>query len=439
MNKVDPTSYKASVVPQTQSDSSTGSTVSLVEGQRASTRYLFSMLDPYPTHRVDVTVLFGRYLPELGIRSDIVGVTPLQHSPPPWPPGRLFLTIATSRVGIILKSITAEFGLLRLARQTYAGIVVRDKPILSVIGLLAARLNSLPYYYWQSFPMSEFWLAMGLEASSRNSLLRRAVALFRGALGYWVLYKIVLPRADHVFAQSEIMKQQLSAKGIDPARITAVPMGVDPAIVKAADQMGPIARQPGTRAVYLGSLDRMRQPEVMVDAAILVRQRVPDFELIVVGSAEDPADRTFLEDHVKNTGSEQFVKLMGRMPQLDALRIAKSAQVGLSPIPRSPLFDVASPTKTVEYMALGIPVVGNDQPEQAQILNESQAGVCSPLTAQGFADGILYCLEDPGRAKEMGERGRRYANDRRDYATIAKLVASSFEAARLKFFDARKR
>ncbi len=46
---------------------------------------------------------------------------------------------------------------------------------------------------------------------------------------------------------------------------------------------------------------------------------------------------------------------------------------------RSPeILRAASPTKLVEYMAMGKAVVANDHPEQKRVIEESGAGYCVP-------------------------------------------------------------
>ena len=87
-----------------------------------------------------------------------------------------------------------------------------------------------------------------------------------------------------------------------------------------------------------------------------------------------------------------------------------------------------SPTKLVEYLALGLPVVANDHPEQRLILRPSRAGVCVPWGAQYFARGVLVDETQSGRACGDGARGRAWVEANRTYARIAADVERTYFA-----------
>lgn len=77
-------------------------------------------------------------------------------------------------------------------------------------------------------------------------------------------------------------------------------------------------------------------------------------------------------------------------------------------------------------MALGKPVVANDQPDQKKVLTESRGGLCVPYDEQRFAEAILTILNNPLIAKEMGMRGLEYVKKNRDYIAIADLVERQY-------------
>jgi hypothetical protein len=114
------------------------------------------------------------------------------------------------------------------------------------------------------------------------------------------------------------------------------------------------------------------------------------------------------------------------MPPAQAWRYLRAATIGLSPFPRSRTLEVASPTKVCEYMAYGVPVVANDQPDQAALLAQTGGGLCVPLTAQGFAQGVLTLLADPARARAMAEQGRARIAGLRSYDVLATQLAAQY-------------
>jgi glycosyltransferase involved in cell wall biosynthesis len=108
------------------------------------------------------------------------------------------------------------------------------------------------------------------------------------------------------------------------------------------------------------------------------------------------------------------------------LALLRHADVGLSPIPRGTLFDVSSPTKAAEYLALGLPCVGNDIPDQQLVLEQSGAGLCVPMEAQPFAAACLSVLQQPDLAAKLRANGPPWVAAHRSYQVLAHSVAAVY-------------
>jgi glycosyltransferase involved in cell wall biosynthesis len=231
--------------------------------------------------------------------------------------------------------------------------------------------------------------------------------------------------SDHVFVQSPAMLEHLRGKGLRHQRVTPVPMGVDMDAIPAGVEAGSPAPGASPSAVYLGTLNRLRRRELeaMVDAARQVAEKVPGFVLLIVGESEAQNELGMLERYAEENGAAHCTRFFGWQPHEEGLAIASRASVGLSPIPRSELFDMGSPTKAIEYMALGLPVVCNNQPDQEQVVRESGGGYSVEMSASAFADAILRLLRNPDEARAMGKAGKAWVAEHRGYRRIAADVA----------------
>lgn len=391
-------------------------------------RLLYLTREPHPSFRPDIATLFGQYLPKHGVRADLVALQ--DGEPAAWQAGAAHTRRASGKLGRLWNRQGLAWSLFSLARgRQYQAIQVRDRIGGAAIGLLAARWRGLPFFYWMSFPFAESWQDMGSgREASAGSALRRLMWRVRGKLAAFVLYRLVLPRANHVFVQSEAMRTMLAQRGLDPATMTPVPMGV--AIPDSLDTVVPSddPRLAGRKVlVYLGALERMRHPEVMVEAMVEVARREPKALLVLVGDSQTPGERAWLEQQVVRHGVQDHVLITGWMAPADAWRYLRAATIGLSPFPRSRVLEVASPTKVCEYLAYGVPVVANDQPDQAALLAQTKGGLCVPLTAAGFAQGILELLADPQRASAMAAAGREAIRAARSYDVLAQSLARQYE------------
>jgi glycosyltransferase involved in cell wall biosynthesis len=82
-----------------------------------------------------------------------------------------------------------------------------------------------------------------------------------------------------------------------------------------------------------------------------------------------------------------------------------TATVGLSPDPRSPLNEVSTMSKTLEYMAYALPVVAYDLTE-TRVSAEDAAVYVPSDTVADFARTLAELLTDPDRRRTLGARGR---------------------------------
>jgi len=281
-----------------------------------SLRVLLATAELHPTHRPDVAVLFGRMLPALGVQVDLLALTRGTPADPSdaagkhlnaegassWTAGRAHLRRVRGHVPALVFDFLQQWQLFVLCRQQCDLLIVRDKPVLGVIGWLAARSAGVPFCYWMSYPLPEHYLWLAARRDAPLSRLRRLWLRCRGTLGKQMLSRVLVPRADWLFVQSQVMLDGLRAGTLQHDRVSAVPMGVDlthlpePAALLPEGLRGglPVASGPASHpapwAVYLGTLDRARGLEMLIDATLAVSRRRPDFRLLVIGEADEPAD-----------------------------------------------------------------------------------------------------------------------------------------------------
>jgi glycosyltransferase involved in cell wall biosynthesis len=147
----------------------------------------------------------------------------------------------------------------------------------------------------------------------------------------------------------------------------------------------------------------------------------------MAGDTPDEAHREWLKTEAGRLGLGEDIVWTGWVARDDAWNYVRAAEIALSPIPRGDVLDTSSPTKAIEYMALGVPVVCNDNPDQKLVIEGSGAGICVRLDAAEFADAVISLLQDDTRRLDMGRRGPAYVQAHRSYARLAKDVASVYE------------
>lgn len=83
------------------------------------------------------------------------------------------------------------------------------------------------------------------------------------------------------------------------------------------------------------------------------------------------------------------------------------------------------PVKMFEYMATGIPVIASDFPFWREIIEGNDCGLCiDPLDPKAIATAIDFMINNPERARQMGENGKRAVVERYNWGVEeAKLIA----------------
>lgn len=394
----------------------------MVVSSRISIFYFVA--DTFPTWRVDLAELFSVQLRRLGVvttwsvrRSDagLMRVVDMHGQSAIVPLSLGKRNAVAKMLNRILEPVSEALIFLRLVfGKRHDVIQVRDdRYSATMFALLAARLRGARFTYWLSFPFPEHDLDMA--AQSRG--VRRWYLCLRGTLASWWLYDFVLRRVDHAFVQSARMRDNLVARGIPAERMTPMSMGVPSRLLDWAAGDSTIA-EPG-RIVYLGTLSESRRLSCILEAFALVRRRFPHARLWMIGEGDFPHERAGLEALASSLSCGDAVTFTGFVPMEEAWRLAKTAEVCLSPFVPTGIQAVASPTKLVEYMAMGRAVVANTHPEQTAILRQCKAGALVEWGAREFADGICSILADPETAARRAACGPAWVAAHRTYDRIA--------------------
>jgi glycosyltransferase involved in cell wall biosynthesis len=168
------------------------------------------------------------------------------------------------------------------------------------------------------------------------------------------------------------------------------------------------------RVVYLGALTRARGAFELVELGRLLRGSGVRVE--VIGSA-DPEVTAALA--AADAAGE--ITWHGFVPNDRAVSLLEGSLAGLSLLHDEANYRHSRPTKVIEYMAHGIPVVTTPTPPAAELVAEEGCGVVVPFgtvaeVAAAAADAVTALAAEHGRAVEMGRRGHAAALARYDWA-----------------------
>jgi glycosyltransferase involved in cell wall biosynthesis len=202
---------------------------------------------------------------------------------------------------------------------------------------------------------------------------------------------------------------------------------VVPNTVRVPDR---VAAPADSRLVYLGHVTLARgAAELIRVGQEVARITGGETRLLVIGAADDAA-RGLLAPAV-STGE---IDWPGFVPSREALPMLDGAMAGLSLLHDEPNYRGSLPTKVVEYMAHGVPVVSTPLPLARDLVLRAGAGVIVPFeNPDAVVQEVLRLRADPQRRAHMGEAGHRVATVEFDWgrqgaafvAEIDRIASSS--------------
>jgi glycosyltransferase involved in cell wall biosynthesis len=317
----------------------------------------------------------------------------------------------------------------RLVREYGVDVIhVRNDWISASAAARVQRRTGVPFVYQWSFPHPRVH-----EARAADGLTRwPAIAKARARLEHG-LYLEAVRAASHVLPISDWMLEELAAQGVQRERMTPLPLGCDPSIqpeerlVRALrDQY---ARDGAALVLYVGDMGRLRRLEFLLDVLQRLQHRIRHVRLVMVGGGDAAADVTRLQSIAAGLGVGGCVDFPGYRPRAEIPAWLAMADVVVSPIRPIPLYNVSSPTKLLEAMGAGRPVVANDTPEQLKILTESRGGIVVPYDVEAFASAVAWMVEHPVEAAAMGRAGRAFVAQHRSLSSLADRLERAYDAA----------
>ena len=178
----------------------------------------------------------------------------------------------------------------------------------------------------------------------------------------------------------------------------------------------------GRRVVYVGQLSRARGALDMIQMARPLAAEGVLVELIGAADAD-------VKDALRDAQREGTLRWYGFVPNDRALRIAEGAMAGLALLHDEPNYRHSMPTKIIEYMARGVPVVCTPNPPAVDIVEPADCGLVVPFgDPEAAAKAVLRLRDDPELRTGLGERGHRAARERYHWPVHAARFVAQLEA-----------
>jgi glycosyltransferase involved in cell wall biosynthesis len=281
---------------------------------------------------------------------------------------------------------------LRYARELRRCSILRVFQVTGALpAVIAKRRFGVPFVTTYGF-----WYSRLARSSGRGALRR-------------IVETLGLRAADGVIVTTPELGAHVT-KRIGGARVHLIPNGVDTA--RFAPKPRPARR--ARNVLYVGRLSPEKNLGSIVEAAARLAGR---FELHLTFVGDGPARAALEAEAHRREVAAEFVPVVEHR-QVPAFLTAADAFV-------LPSYTEGHPKILLEAMSAGVPCIASDVGGNRAIIEQDVTGLLFDLRDPGaLAVALARVLDDPARARELGERARARAVERYD---LTRLVAEEIE------------
>jgi L-malate glycosyltransferase len=221
------------------------------------------------------------------------------------------------------------------------------------------------------------------------------------------LQRLAYRSATKVVANSRAARHMLETEGLAPASIAVIPNGVDLGSFARPSRRGAIQT-----IITVANLRPEKSHETLLAAAAMLLRGSPNLRFRIVG---DGPRRLELARLAATAGISRQVEFLGHREDVPAL--LAEADVFVLPS-RSEAF----PNGAIEAMAAGLPVVASATGGLLDLVQSGTTGILVPPgDAAALTAALRSLIDDPARARAMGESARQFVQQRYSFE---RMVAS---------------
>lgn len=318
--------------------------------------------------------------------------------------------------------------------------------ILSLVALTRLRLAGFDVFYLYQptfYDGAAYWLLARLTGTRivadycdlsfvDHDRIEQNPARRLWSLNYRLGMTWLPARLDRVFVISRYLVEAM-ANRVAAYRLVRIPPVVDTAMfdipAPTKDWRSSFGMPEGRVVLYAGSFFDNEGVPTLLDAAPDFLARHPDVTLVIVGGHPREAWEHCRELAAARRMADR-IRFIGVRPSVDMPACFKAADVLVAPKADHLLNRAGVPTKLVEYLASGRPVVASRVGDIPEIVRDGvEALLVEPGDTLALAAAISSLLDDPARARAIGEAGRARVEQDFDVKPIGRLLRNELDRA----------
>ncbi len=240
----------------------------------------------------------------------------------------------------------------------------------------------------------------------------------------------MIKRASRVIAVSDFTRRELRKYyDIPESRIRVIHNGVDTHKFQPATDKRKIKAELGLNPddiaiLSVGRLYARKGLFTLIEAMPPVVKRFRNAKFVISGKGQSD-EMAKLNAHAEQLGVKDNIVFTGYYPDKKLPKLYQAADVFAFST-----FYEHHPFAVLEALATGLPVVTTTVGGIAETIETGKNGLLvQPFNSKQFSDAILYLLEHPAEAAEMGAKARRTIINEYDWSIVVKQALKVYDEA----------
>ena len=280
-------------------------------------------------------------------------------------------------------------------------VVIATSPqlLVGICGWWVSRIKNVPLVLEIRDLWPESLAAVGVGNS--GSLLHGGLARLAKFLYRACHHLVVVTPAfrEHIVREWRVPEQKISV----------VPNGVETGLFSPSAEGDSVRAQLGLQGKfvvsYIGTLGMAHDLGTVLDTAAKCAESMPSVAFLLAGEGADKERIISLarERQLRN------VRFLPQQPRNKVPVLIAASDACLVTLRQSDVFKTVIPTKMLEFMSCGKPIILAVEGQARELLRSADAGICiQPQDPVGVVSAIRRLMSDPDLCRRLACNGRSY-------------------------------
>ena len=187
-----------------------------------------------------------------------------------------------------------------------------------------------------------------------------------------------------------------------------------------------------SKIVYLGSLGAERDINFIISLFKLLKEASNDITFRIIGVVEKNTDMSEIVKQLKEMSLYEDTEILLNMPYRKIDSLLSDCDIGISPIKPLKKYLVSTPSRVIDYMSNGLPIVCNKEiSDHYHIVKSSKAGICTEYDTTQFKNSILSILDNKKEYNKMSSRSLSWISKNRTYDKLSEKLINTIAPNRI--------